>query len=356
MKKTICAMLFLAAGAAFAQIGGSPKVVYGEDDRKDVFEVTDEQQLALAGSVFCIVPASLLQDNGDGTYTAITSDYTVGNRPACPGEPFADQPTWPSCSGVLVGDDIVATAGHCFTRASEIANFRYVFGFELLSPATPETVLDESQVYRPVEVIGRELAQSGFDDWAVLRLDREVTAPGAVPVPVRRTGTVPEGTLVGMIGYPWGLPKKIAFGANTVVKNNVPSTHFEANVDAFGGNSGSPVFNQVTGELEGLLVRGNQDFVIDGNCFRSNQLSDANGEGGRFEDVTKVTEFAELIPEEAEVVFGDVDGNDLVNAIDMQIIINTALGIFSLPEADLNGDNETNAVDIQLVINAVLAQ
>lgn len=54
---------------------------------------------------------------------------------------------------------------------------------------------------------------------------------------------------------------------------------------------------------------------------------------------------------------GDVNGDDLVNAVDIQLIINGVLGIDIEPyteAADLNGDGLLNAVDVQLIINAVL--
>src|SRR5690606_11297122 len=111
---------------------------------------------------------------------------------------------------------------------------------------------DESQVYTGVEIVGQTL--NSFDDWMLVRLDRVVTAPGALPLEIRRDGFPGVGTPVGMIGHPSGLPMKIAFGSTTVIKKDFQSTFFEANLDAYGGNSGSPVFNQTTGIVEGIQV------------------------------------------------------------------------------------------------------
>ena len=36
--------------------------------------------------------------------------------------------------------------------------------------------------------------------------------------------------------------------------------YFTANLDTYRGNSGSPVFNAITHKVEGVLVRGEQDF------------------------------------------------------------------------------------------------
>jgi len=52
--------------------------------------------------------------------------------------------------------------------------------------------------------------------------------------------------------------------------------------------------------------------------------------------------------------FGDVNGDGSVNAIDVQLVINEALGIHTGYDCDLNGDESVNAIDVQLVINTAL--
>ena len=50
----------------------------------------------------------------------------------------------------------------------------------------------------------------------------------------------------------------------------------------------------------------------------------------------------------------DIDGNGAVNASDVQLVINAALGIDTGYNCDVDGDGATNATDVQLVINAAL--
>ena len=50
----------------------------------------------------------------------------------------------------------------------------------------------------------------------------------------------------------------------------------------------------------------------------------------------------------------DVNGDGLVNAVDVQLVINAALGVDTGFNCDVNGDGATNAIDVQLVINAAL--
>jgi hypothetical protein len=54
---------------------------------------------------------------------------------------------------------------------------------------------------------------------------------------------------------------------------------------------------------------------------------------------------------------GDVNGDEIVNAIDIQIVVNQVLGISTQTEAgDVNGDGSWDATDIQLVINTALGK
>ena len=55
----------------------------------------------------------------------------------------------------------------------------------------------------------------------------------------------------------------------------------------------------------------------------------------------------------AEVTSG-VNNDGVINAVDVQLVINAALGLPVEGEPDINGDNDVNAVDVQLVINGVL--
>jgi V8-like Glu-specific endopeptidase len=86
------------------------------------------------------------------------------------------------------------------------------------------------------------------------------------------------------------LPLKVA--ENAFVRDNSNSSYMTCNLDTYGGNSGSPVFNSETHEVEGILVRGETDFEPSGNCNVSLVCPTT---GCRGEDVTRTTEFAHLI-------------------------------------------------------------
>ena len=262
------------------------KVIYGTDDRRDVHQVTDTALLRDADSVVALINAASVTDNGDGTSTL--NGATLGvRRNLCPTEPFRDQPSIAFCSGFLVDPSIVATAAHC-VETSTLANVRFVFGFQMRDASSANTRIPNGEIYRGQRILGRAIGTEGTD-WCVIQLDRPVLNHRYVTV--RRTGKVPNASGVHVIGHPSGIPKKIA--GNAAVRDNTASRFFVANLDTYGGNSGSPVFHSGTHVVEGILVRGETDYVQVGNCFRSN-VCPANGCRG--EDVTRSTEFAELVP------------------------------------------------------------
>src|SRR5205814_1482337 len=108
-----------------------------------------------------------------------------------------------------------------------------------------------AEVYGCKELLGREQVGTGAD-WALIRLDRAVV--GHQPLKINASGSIEKGTEIVVIGHPAGLPTKVA--GNAAVRDASKEGFFVANLDTFGGNSGSAVFNAKTGQIEGILVRG----------------------------------------------------------------------------------------------------
>jgi hypothetical protein len=265
------------------------KVIYGIDDRTEVFQLDAGPDSDDADSVVALFRASDVSNNGDGTSTLRTVDFGTAQN-LCAGERFREQPTGAFCSGFLVAPDIIATAGHC-VNAGNVTTVRFVFGFRMRDASAAQTVIDNGEIYRGVAVVGHQLAANG-PDWALIRIDRPVTNHRVARI--RRSGKVGDTQTLHVIGHPAGLPTKFARGA--VVRDNAPAAHFVANLDSYGGNSGSPVFNSDTHEVEGILVRGEIDFVQQGNCRVSLVCPTT---GCRGEDCTRTTEFASLVPQGA---------------------------------------------------------
>lgn len=267
------------------------RVIYGIDDRIDVCNLPTGADLDDVDSVVALFRASKVIDNGDGTSALQINNFGAANN-LCSGERFRDQPTGAFCSGFLVAPDIIATAGHC-VNADNVTNICFVFGFRMRDSSTAETVINNTEIYRGIELIGRQEVGSG-PDWALVRIDRPVTNHRIARI--RRDGRVSDNQALHVIGHPSGLPTKFAGGAS--IRNNQQDAFFIANLDTYGGNSGSPVFNSETHEVEGILVRGETDFVKQGTC---NVSLVCPSTGCRGEDCTRTAEFQQLVPKQSPI-------------------------------------------------------
>ena len=153
--------------------------------------------------------------------------------------------------------------------------------------------LPEKNVYHCKEIVERKLNEHPEvrSDFAIIRLDRAVV--GRDVLKVRTEGKIEDGSELVIIGHPSGLPTIIADGAN--VRDNDAHYFFSANLDSFGGNSGSAVFNRETGLVEGILVRGERDYILDKEkkCYHVNKCSDDECRG---EDVSRITAINTIAP------------------------------------------------------------
>lgn len=269
------------------------KAIYGADDRRDEYQISNLAWLAAGDATVSLVPLGDLSANGDDTFSLPSTTYAVRHFqdygwPLCEDEPFRDQPAPAVCSGFLVAPDLVVTTGHCVEDTAECANTAFIFGFVMADADTPTLTVDASQVYFGAEIVARR--QEVDSDWALIRLDRPVM--DHVPLDLRRTGNVADQQDLFVVGHPLGLPRKYAGGA--VVQDNTPTSYFAANLDTYMGSSGSPVINIQTGLVEGLLFGGNVDFVRDGDCERSSVCPDEGCPG--WELATRTMEFADRVP------------------------------------------------------------
>jgi hypothetical protein len=277
----------------------TPRVIYGADDRHDVYDETDPAILSLASSVGAVLFASDLTDNGNGTYSIATSSYSASYN-LCASEPYFNQPVAATCTAFVVGTDLIATAGHCIESdgTPTVSEFRIVFGYQMEDAATPVTTIPAADVFSAVEVVSRVENGSGAD-YAVVRVDRPIVTASRKALPIRRTGTIADQARIGVIGHPAGLPLKIAFGGRSAVRDNSSNEYFVASLDTYGGNSGSPVFNQETLQVEGILVRGEADYYSTGSCNVSSILPETAGG----EDVTRISPIQGFITDATTVYF-----------------------------------------------------
>ncbi len=268
------------------ELRANQKVIYGVDDRVDIDQVSDQSVRRNANGVVSLIDIASIVDNGDGTSLIQTVRFGDAQR-LCSGERFAEQRTAPFCSGFLVAPNLVATAGHCIDN-NNLARTRFVFGYRIGNFSDGTIRLPNTDIFSADAIVGRDLVSDGAD-YAVVRLTRP--AIGKPIVKIQRTAKIADDQRVYVIGHPSGLPMKYA--PDAVVRDNSSADFFVANLDTYGGNSGSAVFNADTHEAEGILVRGETDFVSNGACRISNVCPTT---GCRGEDVTRASVFVDLVP------------------------------------------------------------
>ncbi len=268
--------------SAAKSILSGPTVIYGTDTRHDLYAESNPFVKLVADSTVAVLRTDDLTLLSDGSVKINQMPFGFSHM-LCPTERFFSQGTAPYCTGFLIASDTVVSAGHCITSQIDCDDTSFVFGFSYFTPDRPPDSVPSSDVFRCKSVVHTQSVSSGAD-FSVVKLDRPVL--WHFPLRVRSQGQVEIGDPMTVIGYPSGLPLKIADGAH--VRRTDKAEYFVANLDTYGGNSGSPVFNSNTLEVEGVLVRGERDFTpTDNNCLISN-ICPTNGCRG--EDVTRIRE------------------------------------------------------------------
>lgn len=264
----------------------SPKVIYGNDDREDVVNVYDNLWVDKSRSTAGMITSSALSLLSTGDYKVIGK--TLVERGWCSSERFANQITAPTCTGFLIAPDVLVTAGHCVSKSSDCRNYKWAFDIKIPTLTDTTAIIPKSSVYGCKSILYTVNSSSTKDEYAMIRLDRKVLDRPALEI--RQTGKIADNASLVLIGHPKGLPTKIAGGAN--VRSNTPTRYFVTNTDSYAGNSGAPVLDAVTGVVEGILVRGESDYITTPTgCYISNICSDTGCKG---EDVTRITNLPKL--------------------------------------------------------------
>lgn len=286
----------MSMGSSYAKENIIDKVIYGNDDRVEIDEYPDSSYVKKADAVAIRIPSRDLKPISSN-YFSFPDTPIQDVRRLCDNIPFNNQPAPGDCTGFLTGPKTLVTAGHCMKSINDCEKNKWVFGFKVNIGA-----IEKSQIFSCKSIISQKLVTTDYEhsDYAVIELDRAVEA--ATPLAYRKDGEITKGTPLLVIGHPSGLPMKAADGAVVKTQGNLAlieklkrrPNFFAANLDTFGGNSGSPVFNLKTGLVEGILVKGRDDYKLDTNfqCYRLNKVDDNNDED--FELVMKINKIQGL--------------------------------------------------------------
>ncbi len=292
-KKPISLIFFLTQLILIYFSTTGVAATYGVDNRVDI-DVAPAAIKNLASATALMVSPIFVLPNATGS-RSVTLDFQEyagdSDYRMCPEVKFAKQPAnGVTCTGFLVADDLLMTAGHCMINTGSIFNgttpfctdFLWVFDFQKPNNAAVNiTDVSEDQIYRCSEVV-----YAGYDtkvdpvtqkyiyneDFALIRLDRKVSDHrprlSLSPKPVAINAPL------SALGYPTGLPLKYSSSGRVL---DMPTPHyFRSNLDMLMGNSGSPIFD-TSNSVVGIEVRGYpEDLVWDKNrnCHILNHCSE----------------------------------------------------------------------------------
>ncbi len=296
-KSLIFSSILFGAIANIAMADSFPgtDVIYGIDNRKEINDY--ENEMIVKNSKSIAVKVSNQKLSIDESNPELINILNIPLKQAmpnlCESERFSEQPQLGDCSGFLISSNKILTAGHCAFSKYDCANFSWVFNF-----VEGRTTLNKDEVYKCKRIVTQkyEYSDKVVMDYAIIELDRDTNRDA---LKMRKFGKPFLGTQLVIVGHPLGLPMKAADMATVKLPNDqemqdlfktikLRKNYFTANLDSYGGNSGSPVFNKKTGKVEGILIQGADDFKfnMEKECLESNNLS--NSHKNTYEKVLRI--------------------------------------------------------------------
>lgn len=235
------------------------EVVYGEDDRAELHAVNTTLRAIGERSVAALIDTAAPSGVGADPRAFFSAPSWGERRKLCSGVRFAEQPAVASCTGVLVDDDLVMTAGHC-ARSLACETLLLVFGYYYGDDGA-ERALSSSDVYSCAEVVTFEVPSvRGSLDYGFIRLDRSVS-PDKHPVTVEHRAVSVDGERLGALGFSGGVPLKAHAGETAHDARREALDYFTTALDVFEGASGGPVI-RADGTVVGIVAAGSDDYTV----------------------------------------------------------------------------------------------
>lgn len=225
-----------------------PKATYGDDDRMPVECFGDRTVVWQSSGVGALIVGA----SSNATKTLRDAVKKETGRSVCSGEPFEREFVVAECTAFLVSPTELLTAGHCLRRRERGLSIGFDFDRKTGRFAEVAPVVSAEMV------VGVDLG--------LLQIRRTAVGDRAVFPPKPRE--LATGERIYMLGCPLGVPFVLSGPAEVLAvpqSSGVDGRLSEnwtalTNLDAFRGNSGSPVFGLRDGQLVGMLVGGRRDW------------------------------------------------------------------------------------------------
>jgi hypothetical protein len=233
-------------------------VIYGDDNRTDIITRPSLEEMGRAIAIR-ISDDKLEYKPSSDTFSLSQFVNNVGaTENLCKDEPYFNYPAEVGdCTAFLIDDETLLSAGHCYEyyNCNELT---FAFDYKSRDVKKPFDIsIATKDIYYCKDLKYVVDTTTHLLDYAIIKLDRKVT--DRTPLKLRTSGKVKLGEKLFTMGYPLGMPLQVT--ENAFVIHNSNEKYFSANLDSFHGNSGSPVINDTTGLVEGILVRGRIDFT-----------------------------------------------------------------------------------------------
>ncbi len=159
------------------------KAIYGEDSRVLVSDLDSQKLLNLASSVGALFQKYTITTENEASYLIRNKTLQEMHR-VCPDEKFANKSSLSSCTGFLVADDLMVTAGHCLKDKEDCKNILFSFDYQKAKISGEYLELSKNHTYSCKEVLQSSYGALSRSDFALVRLDRKVV--GRRPLKMRR--------------------------------------------------------------------------------------------------------------------------------------------------------------------------
>lgn len=244
--------------------------IYGKDDRKFVNQCSDKKIKEISKSIALIMPSRYIEKNKNDTklkanplFNIPFSYDTDPEINICKNQKFVEHLAAGLCTGFLVTKNLLVTARHCFKEEFICGERAIIFNVQSSLENKNSILVNNDNVYACKKIYNliedEKFSKTSELDFVIIELDRDVL--DATPLKMRSKNNITEKSKVFMIGHPLGLPLIKTSDAKVKLIDSVFT--FEASLDSFEGNSGSPIFNAKNFEVEGILYSGKEDFTKD---------------------------------------------------------------------------------------------
>lgn len=222
------------------------KAIIDFDNRKEIFNIPNSKEKANADTVLGIFTESQLEKSGNTWKlkgdNGVFDQMPGTNKPLCKGTRFKGQPLGPFGTAVAVRPHYIATVSHNFQNIDP-KELLFIFGYRMNSNNTAVKVFPAKDVFHCEKVIKSKVVP----DLCFIKVKEEIPQSRiskVTPMNIDKGG-------VYNIGHPLCLPAKHADNARI---QRSDGTSLWADLDAFRGNSGSPVFLKNQDVVVGILV------------------------------------------------------------------------------------------------------